>query len=78
MAISRARCLRALRSELAKRNLDAIIVPSGDAHGSEYVAECDKRREFLTAFTGSAGTAVVSADAALLWTDGRYFVQAEQ
>ena len=55
--------------------LDAYIVPSGDAHGSEYVAACDERRSFLTGFTGSAGTAVVTAHRAALWTDGRYFTQ---
>ncbi len=45
---------------------------------SEYLADCDKRREFICGFTGSAGTAVVTADKALLWTDGRYFLQASQ
>ncbi len=45
---------------------------------SEYIADCDKRREFISGFTGSAGTAVVTADHALLWTDGRYFLQASQ
>ena len=45
---------------------------------SEYVADCDKRREFISSFSGSAGTAVVTLDQALLWTDGRYHLQASQ
>lgn len=57
--------------------VDAVIIPSGDAHQSEYVASCDERRAFLSGFTGSAGTALVLQDRALLWTDGRYFLQAE-
>jgi Xaa-Pro aminopeptidase len=58
--------------------LAAYVVPTQDAHSSEYVAECDKRRAFLSGFTGSAGTALVTHNAALLWTDGRYFLQAQQ
>lgn len=61
---------------MTKHGLDAFVVPSEDAHLSEYVAACDQRRAFLTSFTGSAGTALVTADAAYCWTDGRYFVQA--
>eukprot|EP00252_Welwitschia_mirabilis_P017029 TRINITY_DN3786_c0_g1_i1.p1 TRINITY_DN3786_c0_g1~~TRINITY_DN3786_c0_g1_i1.p1 ORF type:complete len:663 (-),score=143.58 TRINITY_DN3786_c0_g1_i1:272-2260(-) len=56
--------------------LDALIVPSEDAHQSEYVAECDKRRAFISGFTGSAGLALITKDEAFLWTDGRYFLQA--
>jgi Xaa-Pro aminopeptidase len=69
--------LAALREELAKRNLAAFIVPSQDPHFSEYVAACFARRGWISNFTGSAGTVVVTAKEALLWTDGRYFVQAE-
>ncbi|KAJ3705435.1 hypothetical protein LUZ61_009140 [Rhynchospora tenuis] len=58
--------------------IDAYIVPSQDAHQSEFIAECFMRRAFLTGFTGSAGTAVVTKDKAALWTDGRYFLQAEK
>lgn len=61
---------------MKKQGLDAYVVPSEDAHLSEYVAACDERRAFLTSFTGSAGTALVTAEAAYCWTDGRYFVQA--
>lgn len=70
--------LQLLRDEMKKRNIDIYIVPTSDFHQSEYVGEYFKTREFLTGFTGSAGTAVVTPDEALLWTDGRYFVQAEQ
>ena len=58
--------------------LSAYIVPSSDAHSSEYISERDKRRQFVSGFTGSAGTAVITQDKALLWTDGRYFLQASQ
>ena len=58
--------------------IQAYIIPSSDAHGSEYLSEKDKRRQFITGFTGSAGTALVTHDNALLWTDGRYFLQASQ
>jgi len=70
--------LDAIRQVLADQGLAALIVPTDDAHLSEYVADAFLRREFLSGFTGSAGTAVVSQDEALLWTDGRYFLQAER
>ena len=58
--------------------IQAYIIPSGDAHQSEYIAACDNRRSFLTGFDGSAGTAIVTQDDAALWTDGRYYLQAEK
>ena len=58
--------------------LSAYIIPSQDAHQSEYIADCDARRRFISKFTGSAGVAVVTLEHAALWTDGRYFLQAEQ
>ncbi|KNE58607.1 hypothetical protein AMAG_04170 [Allomyces macrogynus ATCC 38327] len=70
--------LAALRALLTERNLHAYIVPSEDAHQSEYIADCDGRRAFISGFTGSAGLAVVTLDQAALWTDGRYFLQASQ
>ena len=72
--------LERLREEMRKAGpgVDAYVVPSEDPHQSEYSAACYARREFLSGFTGSAGTAVVTKDSALLWTDGRYFLQAEQ
>ncbi|KAL8281074.1 hypothetical protein RQP46_006432 [Phenoliferia psychrophenolica] len=63
---------------MKEHDLDAYVVPTADAHGSgsEYVGECDKRREWLSGFTGSAGVAVVTPDKAYLFTDSRYYVQA--
>ncbi|KAL3282457.1 hypothetical protein HHI36_005641 [Cryptolaemus montrouzieri] len=58
--------------------LQAYIIPTNDAHSSEYVADCDQFRAYISGFTGSAGTAVVTKDYACLWTDGRYFLQASQ
>nr|DAD40655.1 TPA_asm: hypothetical protein HUJ06_014978 [Nelumbo nucifera] len=58
--------------------LDALIVPSEDYHQSEYVSERDKRRQFVSGFSGSAGLALITMNEARLWTDGRYFLQAMQ
>ena len=66
-----------LRNLMRERGLEAYIVPSSDPHQSEYVAEHYAARTFITGFTGSAGTAVVTLKEAGLWTDGRYFIQAE-
>lgn len=68
--------LEKLRSLMAERNMDAYMIPTSDFHESEYVGSYFKCREFMTGFTGSAGTAVITKDEAGLWTDGRYFVQA--
>lgn len=65
-----------LRKMMADRHMDAYLIPTSDFHESEYVGEYFKCRKFITGFTGSAGTAVVTANQAGLWTDGRYFVQA--
>ncbi|OWZ17780.1 Xaa-Pro aminopeptidase [Phytophthora megakarya] len=65
-------------TELTGRPLQAFLVDTADAHQSEYVGDAHKRREFLTGFTGSNGTALVTSEQALMWTDGRYFLQAEQ
>lgn len=67
-----------LRTLLKKEGIDFYIVPTADFHNSEYVGDYFKVRSFLSGFTGSAGTLVVSQDEAGLWTDGRYFVQAER
>ena len=69
--------LSGLRREMARRGIDVYVVPTADFHGSEYVGEHFKARQFLTGFTGSAGTAVVTKEEAGLWTDARYFLQAE-
>lgn len=68
--------IKELRSLMAERHLDAYMIPTSDFHESEYVGEYFKCRQFMTGFTGSAGTAVITAEEACLWTDGRYFVQA--
>ena len=68
--------LQQLREEMAKRNIAVYIVPTADFHESEYVGEHFKTRKFITGFSGSAGTAVITRKEAGLWTDGRYFVQA--
>lgn len=66
-----------LRKLMKEAGIDYYIVPTADYHNSEYVNDYFKMREFLSGFTGSAGTLVVSGKEAGLWTDGRYFVQAE-
>ena len=68
--------IAALRSEMARLGLDALVVPRHDAHQGEYVASCDARLEWATGFTGSAGMAAVLADRVALFVDGRYTVQA--
>lgn len=70
--------LKALRREMESRGIDIYIVPTADFHESEYVGEYFKARKFITGFTGSAGIAVITAAEAGLWTDGRYFVQAQK
>ena len=70
--------LAALRREMEQESIDIYIVPSDDFHQSEYVGEYFKARQFITGFTGSAGTAVITKNMAGLWTDGRYFIQAEK
>eukprot|EP00238_Polyblepharides_amylifera_P013764 CAMPEP_0196598434 /NCGR_PEP_ID=MMETSP1081-20130531/94318_1 /TAXON_ID=36882 /ORGANISM="Pyramimonas amylifera, Strain CCMP720" /LENGTH=636 /DNA_ID=CAMNT_0041924129 /DNA_START=383 /DNA_END=2290 /DNA_ORIENTATION=- len=70
--------LAQLRELMSKEDVDALIIPTDDPHQSEYVAAYYARREFISGFTGTAGTVVVTRDQAFLWTDGRYFLQAEQ
>ena len=70
--------LALLRAEMKKRGISAYVVVTDDFHASEYVGTHFKAREFLSGFTGSAGTLVVLPDSAALWTDGRYFLQAAQ
>ena len=70
--------LTALRGAMKAQNIDGYLVPTTDFHGSEYVNKYFKCREWLSGFTGSAGTLLVTAEEAKLWTDGRYFLQAAQ
>lgn len=64
--------LEKLREKMQEKGIDIYIIPTADFHQSEYVGEHFKAREYITGFTGSAGTAVVSKTEARLWTDGRY------
>lgn len=66
-----------IRDLMKEKTIYAYIVPSSDYHQSEYVGDYFKAREFMSGFTGSAGTLIISMDEAGLWTDGRYFIQAE-
>lgn len=70
--------LEALRDEMRRVNVDAVIIPGTDPHQSEYVSDHWKFREWLTGFDGTNGTAVVTLEKACLWTDSRYFLQAER
>lgn len=70
--------LKGLRALMREQKLDVYVVPSEDSHQSEYIAPCDARREFVSGFSGSAGTAVVTLQSAALATDGRYFNQASK
>jgi len=70
--------LSALRESMTKNGLNAYIIPSNDAHQSEYVADHWKSREWISGFTGSAGTVVVTLEKSGLWTDSRYFLQGDK
>jgi len=69
--------LKAVRAEMLAGGIDALIVPTGDPHQNEYLPEFYKTRSWISGFTGSAGTAVITRDHAGIWTDSRYFLQAE-
>ena len=68
----------ALREQLANHQCDAYIIPGSDPHQSEYAADHWKGRSWISGFTGSAGNVVITPDHAGLWTDSRYFIQAEK
>jgi len=70
--------IHSLRQSMQIEQVDAFIIPSTDPHISEYTPERWKMREWISGFTGSAGTVVVTKDKAGLWTDSRYFLQAEE
>lgn len=70
--------LEKLRALMKKHNMDAYYIPSSDFHDSEYVEDYFRCRAYISGFTGSAGTLVVTKDFAGVWTDGRYFVQAKK
>ncbi|KAM4665211.1 xaa-Pro aminopeptidase 2 [Discoglossus pictus] len=73
-----AQQLNSLRQLMRANNISAYIVPPTDAHLGEYTARREHRRQWLTGFTGSAGTAVVTLSRAAVWTDSRYWIQAER
>jgi len=70
--------LALLREQMHKVGIDYYYIPSSDPHQSEYVPTCWQRRQWISGFTGSAGDVLVGLDKAYLWTDARYFLQAEQ
>ena len=70
--------IRKIRELMEKNSIDIYIIPSDDFHQSEDVAEYFRSREFVSGFTGSAGTLVITKEKSYLWTDGRYFIQAEK
>lgn len=69
--LSAAAKLCKLRGLMKAKNIDALLVTSSDCHSSEYTPKHARQREYLTGFTGSAGTALITEHQALLWTDGR-------
>jgi Xaa-Pro aminopeptidase len=73
-----AETLAKLRELMKVRNWDLYVLPRTDEHSSEYIAPCDKRVEFVSGFSGSNAIALISHSEALLWTDSRYFLQAEK
>ncbi|KAG5500324.1 hypothetical protein JIQ42_04661 [Leishmania sp. Namibia] len=77
-SVSGATVLRAVRDKMREATVAALIVPGTDAHNSEYVASHLQCRAFVSNFHGSAGTALITMERALLWTDGRYWLAAEE
>jgi len=69
--------IAAIRKEMAAMSIDAVIVPTADPHQSEYIPAYWQEREWISGFTGSAGLVVITQKEAGLWTDSRYFLQAE-
>lgn len=70
--------IKELRQLMKENNIDIYIIPTNDYHSSEYVGDYFKCREYMSGFTGSAGTLIVTLNEACLWVDGRYFIQAEK
>ena len=70
--------IAAFRARMKDENFAAVIVPTADSHASEYIADYFKTRQWLSGFTGSVGTYVITENASGLWVDGRYYVQAEK
>ena len=70
--------LNKMRTLMKERGYDAYIIPHGDQHDNEYIAESDERIKFISNFSGSNGLGLVTNDVALMWTDGRYYIQIEK
>ncbi len=70
--------LNEIRKQMELNGIDTYIIPTDDFHQSEYVCDYFKSREYMSGFTGSAGTLIISMEEACLWTDGRYFLQADE
>ena len=70
--------LKKFRELMTVAGINVYVLPRTDEHQSEYLCPCDERVSFLSGFTGSNAIALISQDEALLWTDGRYFLQAEK
>ena len=70
--------LKALRELMKQKGYDAYIIPHGDQHNNEYIAEPDERIKFISNFSGSNGIGLVTQNTALMWTDGRYYIQIEK
>ena len=70
--------LHIMRILMKERGYDAYIIPHGDQHDNEYIGESDERIKFISNFSGSNGLGLVTQDVALMWTDGRYFIQIEK
>ena len=70
--------LHIMRTLMKERGYDAYIIPHGDQHSNEYIAESDERIKFISNFSGSNGLGLVTKDIALMWTDGRYYIQIEK
>ena len=69
--------IQSLQKELVAKNIGVYIIPTADYHGSEYISDFFKVRQYMSGFTGSAGTLLVTKTKAYLFADGRYFLQAE-
>ena len=70
--------LSKLRTLMKERNIDAYLIPTSDFHETEYVGEHFKARHYMSNFSGSQGTLLVTLNDAYLWVDGRYFIQAQK
>ena len=70
--------LALMRILMKDKGYDAYIIPHGDQHNNEYIAESDERIKFISNFSGSNGIGLVTKDVALMWTDGRYYIQIEK